>query len=316
MNRIDRLLGYLLLFQSRSLLRAQDIAQRFEISERTVYRDIDALCEVGVPIVGMPGEGYRLMAGYHLPPIMFSQDEARALYFAVAMLTGATTTGATQSAATTALDKIRAVLPRATRAQVEAMEAVLGFHSVARPRLDLDDTLFLRLQEAIHASRVVHLRYHAQHTNQVTERDVEPLQLVYVDRIWLLSAYCRLRQDQRNFRLARIDGLRVLDETFAPRELHIHDYPSGEHLVVVRFSPETVRWVREQQHFSFVQERSPAPEDGGAVMCYRVSELQRIKQWLLSWGAGMEVLEPPELRAEMAKDAVQLLEKHRRAQSE
>jgi predicted DNA-binding transcriptional regulator YafY len=64
MNRVDRLMAYLLLFQSRGLLRAQDFAQEFEISERTVYRDIQALCEVGVPIVAMPGEGYRLMEGY------------------------------------------------------------------------------------------------------------------------------------------------------------------------------------------------------------------------------------------------------------
>ena len=71
MNRVDRLLGYLLLFQSRGLMRAQDFAAQFEISERTVYRDIQALSEVGVPIAAMPGEGYRLLEGYYLPPVTF-----------------------------------------------------------------------------------------------------------------------------------------------------------------------------------------------------------------------------------------------------
>src|ERR1043166_14100 len=80
MNRIDRLLGDLLLFQGRGRLRAQDFAAKFEISERTVYRDMLALGEVGVPIVAVPGEGYRLMEGYYVPPIMFTQAGGRGLF--------------------------------------------------------------------------------------------------------------------------------------------------------------------------------------------------------------------------------------------
>ena len=87
------------MFQSRGLVRARDLAAKFEISERTVYRDINALCEVGVPIAAMPGEGYRLMEGYYLPPIMFSENEAKALSLAVSMLTGLTEDGPTRQAA-------------------------------------------------------------------------------------------------------------------------------------------------------------------------------------------------------------------------
>ena len=81
MNRVDRLMGYLLLFQSRGLMRAQDFAAQFEISERTVYRDIQALCEVGVPIAALPGEGYRLLDGYYLPPVTFSEAEGAGFVF-------------------------------------------------------------------------------------------------------------------------------------------------------------------------------------------------------------------------------------------
>ena len=104
-------MGYLLLFQSRGLMRAQDFADQFEISERTVYRDIQALSEVGVPIMAMPGEGYRLMDGYYLPPIVFTPEEARALSLAVSMMTGLTEDSPTKEYAGIALDKIRAVLP-------------------------------------------------------------------------------------------------------------------------------------------------------------------------------------------------------------
>jgi predicted DNA-binding transcriptional regulator YafY len=190
MNRTDRLLGYLLMFQSRGLLRAQDFAVQFDISERTVYRDIQALSEVGVPIMAMPGEGYRLMEGYYLPPIVFSEAEARALFLSISMLTGFAQAGETRQAAETALEKIRAILPEATLAQIEALQAMLGFYAVARPVLNLDDPTFVRLQQAIHQRRVVHLRYHAPQDNQITERDVEPLRLAFVDNTWILAAYC------------------------------------------------------------------------------------------------------------------------------
>jgi len=186
-NRVDRLMGYLLLFQSRGLMRAQDFADQFEISERTVYRDIQALSEVGVPIMAMPGEGYRLMEGYYLPPISFTPDEARSLYLAISLMTGQTTSGSTQSAALSALEKIRAVLPTATLRQVEALEAITHFYSFPHTLLDFDDELFLTLQQAIYERQVVHLRYHARHTNQITERDVEPRELVNVEKTWMLT---------------------------------------------------------------------------------------------------------------------------------
>ena len=99
MTRVDRLMAYLVMFQSRSLIRAQDLAERFEISERTVYRDIDALCQVGVPIYGVAGEGYRLMEGYYLPPVTFSPVEARALALALSMFMGFSVEGVTRQAA-------------------------------------------------------------------------------------------------------------------------------------------------------------------------------------------------------------------------
>lgn len=310
MNRIDRLLGYLLVFQGHSLVRAQDLARRFEISERTVYRDVEALCEVGVPIVGMPGEGYQLLPGYYLPPIMFGESEARALSLAVAMLSGFTAPGATKQAAQAALEKIRAVLPKATLAEVEALSAVLGFYTIRQPTLNLDDPKFLRLQQAIRQQQVVHLHYHALHDNQVTERDVEPLHLAYLDSAWVLTAYCRLRQEQRNFRLDRIDRLTVTKATFVPRPLAPQGRPTAGLAVTVCFDADVVRWVREAQHFSFTH-ADPALADGRTVMHYQVNSLSQIRGWLLSWGAQAEVLAPPELRKALLQTALQIAERHR-----
>jgi predicted DNA-binding transcriptional regulator YafY len=303
-------MGYLLLFQSRGLMRAQDFAQQFEISERTVYRDIQALCEVGVPILAMPGEGYRLMEGYYLPPISFSPEEARALYLSISMLSGLTDPGPTQTAALTALEKIRAVLPSATLRQLEALQAIINFYSLPGPKINFDDKTFLRLQEAIHQHQVVYLRYHALHSNEVTQRDIEPVALVFLEKAWFVSGYCRLRQENRFFRLDRIDGLKIKNETFAPKEIPLSPPRPGPLTAVVRFEAEVVRWVKERQHFTWAETRPPEPGQAGVVMVYRLGAFEQIEGWLLSWGDQMEVLEPPELRERIAAVAGRMAKRH------
>ena len=309
MNRLDRLLGYLLLLQSRELVRAQDLAAQFEVSERTVYRDMEALAEIGVPVVGQAGEGYRLMEGYTLPPVMFTETEARALFLAISMLRGLTSPGPTQNAAATALAKVRAVLPATLRTQVELLQTMIGFYAVGRPLLDMDDEKFVQLQGAINQHKVVYIHYHAQHTNRITAREIEPLHLAYVDNTWLVQAYCRLRQDVRNFRLDRIDHLAVRAETFVPQELRRwRPLEEGER-VVVRFSAEIVRWVRERQYFG-LREELPETEDGSVIMIYQVTDLSQLAHWLLSWGDEMEVLEPTEFRATIAETAARMVKQY------
>lgn len=314
MNRVDRLMGYMLLFQSRGLMRAQDFARKFEISERTVYRDMQALCEVGVPLMAMPGEGYRLMEGYYLPPITFSPAEARALYLALAMLTGLTKPGETRTAAQSALEKIRSILPAATLRQVEALQATTTFYAFPTNTLNLDDETFLTLQEAIHRQQVVHLHYHALHNNTVTEREVEPRELVFLDKSWLLTGYCRLRQEPRSFRLDRIDQLKVRQEKFTPRDFNLYGLKEMSRQVVVRFDPAVVRWVRERQHFTLVEDKTAetSNQESAAVMVYQVRSLDQIEGWLLSWGDSMEVLAPLELRERLATTAEQILARHHR----
>jgi predicted DNA-binding transcriptional regulator YafY len=302
-------LGYLLALQSRELVRAQDLAAQFEVSERTVYRDMEALAEIGVPVVGQAGEGYRLMTGYTLPPVMFNADEARALFLAISMLSGLTERGPTKAAASNALAKVRAILPATLRSQVEALQTVLGFYTVSRSPLDLDDEKFVQLQQAINHHQVVYIHYHAQQSNRITAREIEPLHLAYVDNAWLVHGYCRLRQDLRNFRLDRIDHLAVRSETFVPQAMSLGRSLTDGKQVVVRFRAEIVRWVRERQHFGFRAEKEE-DEDSSVIMVYHVAELSQLIFWLLSWGDGMEVLEPPELRAAIAETAARMAKQH------
>ena len=120
MNRTDRLVAMVLFLQGRRVVRARDLAARFEITERTVYRDIAALGEAGVPIMGEAGVGYSLMKGYQLPPVMFTADEATSL-FVGGELVKQLTDASLQVPMVSALEKLRAVLPRDRQDHVERL---------------------------------------------------------------------------------------------------------------------------------------------------------------------------------------------------
>ena len=303
MNRLDRLFAITLMLQAKGRLRAKDLAAWFEVSERTIYRDIAALSESGVPVVSLPGEGYELMEGFFLPPLLFTPAEASALLLGAQMLTSHAS-GRLPASAQQALAKIAAILPDELRLEMQRLGEIVQFVAPSQ-RFDLDHPLLATLQQAIGERRVVRLRYHSYNRNEVTEREVEPQQLAYSSGAWYLSGYCRLRQGERAFRLDRIDGLDLLKKTFKPRPA---DRPQGEPIeVTIRFQPDVVRWVRERQHYAF-QAEEPAP-DGGAVMVYRLGTLQEIKPWLLSWGAAAEPLTPAHLRDEMRQEILKLVEK-------
>lgn len=307
MNRVDRLLGYLLILQGRKLVKARDLAERFEISERTVYRDMQALNEVGVPLLSLPGEGYRLMEGYYLPPVAFTPEEARSLYLAVQMLAGATMESPTRSSALTALDKIRAVLPLATLEQVEVLQRVLQFFAFPYQQINFDDQNLLDLQRAIHEERVVRVTYHAQSSNTVTHREIEPNSIAFINRVWLLTGYCRLRSSIRHFRLDRMDKLEVLQETFRPREAELQERPSGPIEVNVLFEKATSRWVGERQHYSF-QEAEDLTD--GTLMKYSVRDLKEMASWLMQWAPQFRVVTPPELRGLIRENCAEALKHH------
>lgn len=305
MNRVDRLFGILLVLGSKRRVRAQDLADEFEVSLRTIYRDVAALYELGVPVVPLPGEGYELMEGYYLPPLVFTPDEAQALFLGARML-AMQASGKLPDQAEKALTKINAVLPHATRQHIERISQVIEF-TLPAARFDLDDPRLVTLQQAIAERRVVKLVYHSYLHDEITEREVEPHRLIYNnDGVWYLSGFCRLRQAVRGFRLDRVEQLTLLKKTFTPRS----DPPSEVDLLTlrVRFDTSVVRWVRERQHYGFTREEMLL-DGAGVIMEYRVQRLAEIVSWLLGWGASAEPLDPPELREQIRQKAQNLLER-------
>jgi predicted DNA-binding transcriptional regulator YafY len=208
MRRADRLFQLVQLIRGRRLSTALWLAQRLDVSPRTVYRDVADLQHQGVPIEGEAGVGYRLGKGFELPPLMFSADEARALVASVRMAQGWQDPAMAQ-ASQAALGKILSVLPPAARAAALSM-------AVFAPPATLEPAVLAHLQalrEAVHARHRVQLQY-CDANDQTTQRAVRPLGCFFWGKVWTLACWCESRQDFRSFRLDRMATLQV--EEVAP----------------------------------------------------------------------------------------------------
>jgi predicted DNA-binding transcriptional regulator YafY len=208
MRRADRLFQLVQLVRGRRLSTGDWLAARLAVSLRTVYRDIADLQTQGVPIQGEAGVGYRMGAGFDLPPLMFSRSEAKALVACV-RIAQARLDPELATAAEQALHKIVGVLPAAVRAAAESMALhapVSSLNAATRARL-------LTLRKATEAKRKLRFCY-LDLNDQPSERSVRPLGCFYWDAVWILAAWCELRADFRNFRVDRMDALGVSDESF------------------------------------------------------------------------------------------------------
>jgi predicted DNA-binding transcriptional regulator YafY len=206
MRRADRLFQIVQIIRGRRLTTAAQLAQRLEVSERTVYRDVADLQHQGVPIEGEAGVGYRLGQGFDLPPLMFSVDEARALVASVRMAQ-VWQDPALAQASQVALGKILSVLPPAARAAAQSM-------AVYAPPLGLDpavQAVLQTLREAAQARHKVRVDYQDA-SGSLTQRTLRPLGCFYWGKVWTLAAWCETRQDFRSFRLDRIAQVELLQD--------------------------------------------------------------------------------------------------------
>jgi predicted DNA-binding transcriptional regulator YafY len=208
MRRAERLFQIVQLIRGRRLSTASFLAQRLEVSERTIYRDVADLMTQGVPIEGEAGVGYRMQSGFDLPPLMFTKHEAQALVAAV-RLAQSRLDVALAAHAEAAMSKILAVLPAAERAAAESL-------AIYAPPVGPDDATRRRLEtlrisaEGRHRVRLVYLDLKEQRS----ERVVRPLGCFYWSAVWTLAAWCEVRDGFRNFRVDRITEVEVLEARF------------------------------------------------------------------------------------------------------
>lgn len=208
-RRADRLFQIVQILRGRRLTTAALLAERLDVSERTIYRDIRDLSLSGVPVEGEAGSGYRLMAGFDLPPLMLTHRESEALIVAIRLLK---TWGGERLSREleSAQEKVLAILPAESRRKAEQTRIYapdIGTHSHSRQAFDI-------IHHAISGQQALALHYRDE-PGQLTLRDVLPLGLFFWGEHWLLVAWCEMREDYRCFRLDRCLEITVLDLRFS-----------------------------------------------------------------------------------------------------
>jgi predicted DNA-binding transcriptional regulator YafY len=306
MRQMDRRLLILMRLREESAVRASDLAAECGCSVRTVYRDLDALSQSGVPVAAMPGEGYRLVPGYHLPPVAFTADEAVQLLLGADIALGLGT--APQREAThSAAAKVEAVLQPETRATVKRLRDRIR---IAREMQREPSPWLPVLQQAVLQQRVLLLRYHSFSPDEITERRVEGHGLVYYGNDWHMVAYCRLREAMRDFRASRIREAELLPETFERLDevqWYADDTDARSFEVRVWVDAATVAWARETPAFGFEREERG---EGGSTFFFACRDVRRLVPWVLSWGAAARVLSPPEVVEQVRQEAQRLVTRY------
>lgn len=208
MRRADRLFQIIQGLHHERAVTARQLAERLEVSDRTIYRDIQDLSLSGVPITGEAGLGYRLMKGFHLSPLMFTEEELAALLLGARMVQAWTDKGLAR-AAHQAISKIEHVIPDHLKPELERQEIMVPAFPFS---LTVSDELEV-LRGAIKQQRKVHFDYQRE-DNQKSNRTVHPLGLFYWGKVWTLVAWCELRDNFRHFRLDRMSNIASLETRY------------------------------------------------------------------------------------------------------
>jgi predicted DNA-binding transcriptional regulator YafY len=315
MNKTDRLLAIVLELQRRGVLRAEDLADTFETSVRTIYRDMQALSEAGVPIVGAPGQGYSLMEGYFLPPVSFTVEEAVTLLIGTDMVEHKFDSdyGRTAKAAQ---GKIEAILSdpirrEATRVRTMIRLLAVGEEASGKREKDCMETLRRAILQEQKVSFFYSKKMPGTDGKRQGVRVVAPYGLVLILGAWVLIAHCDLRNEIRHFRLSRMSDLVILEDRFEPMpDFNLHEYkpPDDRNIYVrIRADREIADRIMETNYF-FMEAAEDRPE--GLIVTYRVRQPEEILQWILGWGADVVVLEPESLRERVRAEAEKIVKRY------
>jgi predicted DNA-binding transcriptional regulator YafY len=218
-KRLSRLTAILTQLQTRRILTATQLAERFSVSIRTIYRDIRALEQAGVPVLTEEGKGYTLMEGYNVPPVMFTEAQANALITAEQLVLK-TKDASLVKDYKEAIEKIKSVLKHSVKDKVNLLSDRTRFdENIHRER---NSSNLSELQFALTGFYLTKITY-TNEAGKTSTRLIEPFALLSTEN-WLLLAYCRLRREFRFFRLDRIRNMEVLTETFEPHKMTLQEY--------------------------------------------------------------------------------------------
>jgi len=313
MNRIDRLTGTLLMLQSQRKLSVGSIASHWEISERTVYRDIAALSEAGVPIVFEPEFGYRLMGGYEVPPVIFSEDEALALFLS-GEIAEQVADNSLKKSLRSALLKIRSVLPDERRDLLENFKKSLGIWLRSRQSTVKTDCL-IPIHSAVLQHKCMRIFYDTGGRGEVRERVVEPQGILFYGNHWHLVAFCQFRKDYRDFRMDRMKAWEIMDVCFTRHadfslDAFVSERDHAENLieVTVVVNASVAKSFESYLHFDPLEITDL--QDGYVRFTLLTPSIEYCAHWFLGYGDGLRVEHPAELKDLLKEMAASIVKQY------
>ncbi|WP_422081435.1 helix-turn-helix transcriptional regulator [Ulvibacterium sp.] len=218
--RLSRLTAIITQLQSKRLITAKYLAEKHNVSIRTIYRDIRTLEKSGIPIVTEEGKGYSIMEGYHLPPVLFTEDEANAL-ITVEQLAIHNKDRSLSENVSSAIEKIKAILRYSQKGNADLLAGRIYFGGHQHVKKSSNN--LMQIQSAITQYKVLTIDYLSSEDRRTT-RSIEPFAIYSINGDFLLIAFCRLRNDFRHFRIDYIKKLVVENQTFSPYDMTIQEY--------------------------------------------------------------------------------------------
>ncbi len=303
MNKIERMAGILFLIDRKKKVQAREIAELFEISERTVYRDVQALMELQIPIISETGGagGYSIAEGYFLRPIFLTEEESQALYLGCDFIRSQNGFPFSK-AAERALRKLSALM---SEKNLTALKTITDRILYDLPNTaGVKDSTLAVIKESIVRSKTVEIEYRSL-KNELTKRTVDVYSLFYESRYWYIKAFCHLRKKIRIFKVARIERITLTDLDFEvidiPEESPKNEEPKGSIVVSVKKGTILEKRVVENDYYRKFMEK----EDKTHFYLHFPTEYisnDYMIEILLNLGKDAEVLSPESLRKEFLRE--------------
>ncbi|MDX6191562.1 YafY family protein [Flavobacterium sp. Fl-318] len=299
-KRFDRIVAILIQLQSKKNVKAQELADRFDCSLRTIYRDIRTLEASGVPIYSEAGVGYALMDGYRLPPVMFTREEVSS-FIAAEKLMQKFTDPSLGSHYASAMYKLKSVLRSTDKDWLSNIESKILMQTAQPLFNDNSPNTLAPLFESIAEKKQILLSYKTVESEEASDRNIEPVGIFHENNNWYFLGYCHLRKDYRQFRTDRIQGIKKTELKFTiehgPLETYLTKKEHSNTTTKVRIlvSKKVVGHLRhEQKYHGYVSEKEV---DGQIEMTFMSRDIKNgFARWFLMFGDYAKILEPELLK--------------------
>jgi len=298
-KRFDRIVAILIQLQSKKIVKAQELADRFDCSLRTIYRDIRTLEASGVPIYSEAGVGYALMEGYRLPPVMFTREEVSS-FIAAEKLMQKFTDPSLGTHYASAMYKLKSVLRSGDKDYLSNIESRVVMQTIEPLFNDNSPNTLSILFEAIAEKKQILLTYKTFDKEETTQRNLEPVGVFHDHNNWYFLGYCHLRKDYRQFRTDRIQEIKKTDLDFTIEHDSLETYLTKTETIPttkvrILIEKKIARYLaHEKKYHGYVSEKEI---DGQIEMTFMCRDIDNgFPRWFLMFGDYATILEPETLK--------------------